>query len=86
MQRAVTESGVVSTLRKEADSAHSTSRQSKAVPAANSDLSAGKMAALGSLTTVVIFNRTAHRNTDSAQWAGGVELEMQISSGNLRGK
>lgn len=62
MQRAVTESGVVSTLRKEADSAHSTSRQSKAVPAANSDLSAGKMAALGSLTTVVIFNRTAQEH------------------------
>lgn len=45
VQRAVTESGVVSTLRKEADSAHSASRQSKAVAAANSDLSAGKMAA-----------------------------------------
>lgn len=63
----VTESGVFCLYVEEGSQqrAHSHRDSQEAVPAANSDLSAGKMAALSDRCrqTVVIFNRTA------AQWA-----------------
>lgn len=55
--------------------AHSHRDSQEAVPAANSDLSAGKMAALSDRcrqSTVVIFNRTA------AQWAERLEMQIQV--------